>query len=292
VTTSLATATVSPQTNWSNGYEALALLDSDKDGRVANKELEPVALWFDTNRDAKVDSGEIRTASSEGITALFFREPLQEGESKDLSLDVGFERVVNGVTETGKSIDWYADVFSSEKEAGEALLAMAATSATNSIVSAKVPEEWMENPGAFRANKAMSHASDVGGYWVWWQHEDKDGEQHPGAFAFHQSPDGTIKGFSVVEAQLGANEAGLRSVVRPMPTVGSSKRLADGRHQIAFNVLDQFGNSAGKSIAELSADGLRLTGRTEQTTEFMKDGKYQSASVSYSWMASKFTEKK
>lgn len=109
---------------WSNGYEALGLLDSDHDGRIAKAELEPLSLWFDKNRDARFDVGEVQSLASVGITALYYHNPLGQPGSKDIGLEVGYERVVEGRVVHGRSVDWFGETFSSKAEAAQALGAM------------------------------------------------------------------------------------------------------------------------------------------------------------------------
>jgi hypothetical protein len=275
---------------WRNGFEALALMDSDKNGRVETSELLPLALWFDKNRDAKVDKGELKSLQSEGVTALFYQNPSALPGSKDMELLIGFERVVNGEKIIGRSVDWYTDVFSSAKEAGDALLAMADASPSQNFASNHLSGEWLRDPGAFQPNKPKDHAKDVGGFWVWWQDKDELGVDHPGGFVLNQGKDGTVKGFSVVESVLAKNSMGHRAAVRAYPTIGTTSVDGSGATQYTFSVHDQFGKAVGSNKAELSKDGLSLNGTTEQKVEFMKDGKWQSASVSYSWRASKFTD--
>jgi hypothetical protein len=109
---------------WSNGYEALALLDTNHDGKVAGAELESLALWFDKNRDARSDAGEVKSLASVGITALYYQNPSGLPGSKDIGLEVGFERVVDGRVVHGRSVDWYGESFASKAEAAQALGAM------------------------------------------------------------------------------------------------------------------------------------------------------------------------
>jgi hypothetical protein len=274
--------------DWSNGYEALAILDANKDERISGDELSDISLWFDENQDARVDAGELKSIASHGVTALFFSEPKQLGTAKDLQIEVGYERVVDGVTTTGSSVDWYSEAFSSEQEAASALLAMADANpvGTSLVDNSYTPEEWMREPEKFTPNTPTNVKADIGGYWVWWQSKEKDGEKHPGAFAFRQGTDGVLRGFSLAEANLSANDEGLRSVVRAMPSLGKVEKLNE-ELSVSFDVLNEFGQPQGKSTARLSADGLHLTGTTKQTVEFMKDGKFQSTEVAYEWQATK-----
>jgi hypothetical protein len=275
---------------WSNGYQALALLDIDRDGKIKGKELAPLALWFDKDKDAQVDTGELRSLAKENITALFYKDPKKIGTGDDVGLDVGFEKTVNGVVTIGKSLDWYTEVFSSEKEAGEALMAMGLGYQGLALSEKREPEEWMREPGLFKPRKATDSTSDVSGYWVWWQDKDEQGEKHPGIFAFNQGAKGKVQGFSVIESVLDTNDSGLKSAVRAIPALGKSSLNQKGERTLTFSVLNEFGAQAARNSAVVSADGFSMNGTTEQRTEFLKDGKMQSASVKYSWRATKFRD--
>ena len=61
------------RTPWGNGYEALALLDSNRDGKLSGKELKDLALWFDQNRDGVSQPGEVKSLSALGVTALYYK---------------------------------------------------------------------------------------------------------------------------------------------------------------------------------------------------------------------------
>jgi hypothetical protein len=60
-------------TFWENGYQALAALDDDRDGRLAGKELAGLALWHDANGNGACDPGEVRPLAEWGIVALSCR---------------------------------------------------------------------------------------------------------------------------------------------------------------------------------------------------------------------------
>ena len=55
---------------FADGYEKLARLDADGDGRVAGAELDGLALWVDADSDARFDAGEQRSLADEGVIAL------------------------------------------------------------------------------------------------------------------------------------------------------------------------------------------------------------------------------
>ena len=54
---------------FAHGYEKLATLDLNKDGKVSDMELQGLAAWID-NGDAKVQDGELKTLADIGITEL------------------------------------------------------------------------------------------------------------------------------------------------------------------------------------------------------------------------------
>jgi len=55
---------------WDTGYEALAALDDDRDGRLSGKELAGLALWHDANGNGVSDAGEVKPLADYGIVAL------------------------------------------------------------------------------------------------------------------------------------------------------------------------------------------------------------------------------
>ena len=56
-----------------DGYDALSLLDDDRDGQVAGAELEGLALWRDADGDGISQPGEVKPVQSWGIQALSTR---------------------------------------------------------------------------------------------------------------------------------------------------------------------------------------------------------------------------
>lgn len=55
---------------WNNGYDALAALDDDRDGTLAGKELEGLAIWQDLNRNGISERGEVKPLEDWGIVAI------------------------------------------------------------------------------------------------------------------------------------------------------------------------------------------------------------------------------
>ena len=54
---------------YGSGYEKMAQLDADGDGRLAGQELDGLELWVD-NGNACVDAGELRSLADFGVTEL------------------------------------------------------------------------------------------------------------------------------------------------------------------------------------------------------------------------------
>jgi tetratricopeptide (TPR) repeat protein len=55
---------------WENGYQALAALDDDRDGMLAGKELEGLAIWQDLNGNGISERGEVKPLAEWGIVAI------------------------------------------------------------------------------------------------------------------------------------------------------------------------------------------------------------------------------
>ncbi len=55
---------------YDHGYEAMAALDFDNNGKLENTELAGLMIWQDKNTNAVVDDGELLTLESLGITSL------------------------------------------------------------------------------------------------------------------------------------------------------------------------------------------------------------------------------
>jgi|GEM_PF-4776133 len=91
---------------WDNGYEALASFDRDGDGIVSGGELSEISLWFDKNRDGISQTGEIVSLEEAGVTKLFFKTDKTDLLTGDIHASVGYERVIDGETLIGASVDW------------------------------------------------------------------------------------------------------------------------------------------------------------------------------------------
>lgn len=279
-------------TLWSTGFEALETLDKDRDGKVSRGELAPLALWFDRNRDAKVDAQELVSLESRGVVALYYRGATSGKDSKDLTLELGYDRIVDGKLVHGRSIDWYAETFSSQTEALQALGAMASAAGGTKVKESSpssLRANWKQDPLGFAPHRASDHNRDLSGFWRWYLKDD-NGIKHPGAFALEQLPSGQLKGFSVVETVLEENGQQIRSAATFLPLEGIASRGDNGDTELILTVTDPTSGAQAKSTATLHEDGIVILGKTTQNFLFAeRDEKAKkSAILSYEWVAQKF----
>ena len=230
---------------WDNGYEALSLLDTNHDGKLSAKELDPLALWFDKNHDGVSQPGEVVSLSSLGVTALYYRPDSTDPKSGDIRADLGYERLVNGKLVKGASVDWFAQTFSTKQEATAALSAIfqeerktTEAAADELRARAAAAHDRLQDPLKFSPHQAKNHQEDLSGYW-YWTVKEKNGDKHPGIFAFEQLGEHELTGYSIVEAQLAKNDKSLRSAVSALPATGTVSRDKDGRLQLVMKILDR-----------------------------------------------------
>jgi len=58
---------------WSNGYEALAALDDNRDGELRGEELQGLAVWHDANGNGEAEPGEVKSLGEHDIIAVSCR---------------------------------------------------------------------------------------------------------------------------------------------------------------------------------------------------------------------------
>ena len=86
---------------WQDGYQALAALDDNADGRLSGLELREIGVWFDRNSDGISEPGEVVPAIGYGIAAISCRST--GTESGMLASRTGI-RMASGAT--FQSWDW------------------------------------------------------------------------------------------------------------------------------------------------------------------------------------------
>jgi hypothetical protein len=97
-----------------NGYEALSILDDNRDGQLTGDELQGIAIWIDKNGDGISQPGELLTLEQAGITAIGVgAAPDADGT---LANSAGI-RFADG--QTVKSFDWVTIPVDSESQQGK-----------------------------------------------------------------------------------------------------------------------------------------------------------------------------
>ena len=59
-----------PHGQYADGFDKLAIEDTNNDGEISGEELDVLAIWTDRNSNTTIDAGEISTIASHGITSL------------------------------------------------------------------------------------------------------------------------------------------------------------------------------------------------------------------------------
>jgi hypothetical protein len=275
---------------WNNGYEALAVLDVNNDGTVDGTELDSLSLWLDKDRDAEVDQVELVTVKSFGIQALYFRNPTKVADSKDLRLEVGFDRLVDGKLVSGSSVDWFSESFASKEDALHSLGVIVGAPILDEVEKSS-DENWKLNPLKFAPHEAKNHAEDLSGFWMW-HLPDEYGVKHPSMFSFEQTGENTFHGFSIVETPLEKNGGGLHTSVVVLPLEGQFSKKPNGETEIAFQIIDIRGGVTATTTATLTENGVVLQGKTTQTfSRHVEEGIEKSATINYDWVAQKFVKR-
>jgi hypothetical protein len=252
---------------WKDGFEALATLDANGDGQIAGSELDAISLWFDANRDAVSQEGEVKTASDAGLSALFFTP---DGEHEGVVVAKrGFERKVNDKTVVGAAVDWtereLVDTISLALDHAHSLSAEQDAPSRVDGTSEVVPTTQRVG----RVNPRLI------GSWAW---EVKQPAAGAGFLEFSQDESGSVMG--VTFSQLGflgipnAREQVFFSYFAV--EAGESSKNPEIRFQVNGMEGAKLNNTA-----VLSDDGETLSGRTVVAgSEVSQTGSYE-----YQWVA-------
>ncbi len=266
-------------TPWRDGYEALASLDANGDGMVSGPELEPLGLWFDKNQDAVSQTGEVKSLAEAGVTKLFYRSNRVDGKTSSIFADKGFERVENGKTITGGSVDWFADTAATPGELiGKHVLSadsLKAEPVENIVPAPAAPE-------AQPAAKAEKAQDPLAGIWQWSLSEQPSAGIQ-GYLIFSVNPSARqLRGYSLVGNSFAYTPKDVASeVVHVFGVEGGFEAAENGKR--AVNFTSKLGGTRIRTEAELSSDGKMLTATT--SAYIQKDRKYQK--VTYRWTALK-----
>jgi hypothetical protein len=272
---------------WTNGYEALAALDTDGDGAVRGAELQPLGLWFDNNQDAVSQPGEVRSMAEAGVTALYYRVDSQDPVNGVLRAELGFERRENGRIVHGPSVDWFADTAATPAVLAAKYIFLA-PSASSPEQLAEPEKNELPRPRTTEIPAAAlpdSAESPFTGAWAWTYDEGnidisiKGKTQGYLAFGV-SSNDSVVSGVSI---------AGMPFQHSPQNKLGGridvfrfqGQQNIDGNGQPVISYSMKVGNSTLHTTVNISADRTTLHGTSTAYTSVNR----QARKVVYNWTA-------
>ncbi len=274
---SLVNFTSETKTTWENGFEALATLDQDFDGKISGSELAPLALWFDKNRDGISQEGEVRRLDTVGIKSLGYAVDKEDLINKSVESSKGFTREVNGKLVTGRVVDWSAEGSDSQFN----LL-------TNHLLG-KDTQALKLN--VEKTNKDSVYASEgvedskVSGVWSWNIDNAKDEVNQTENGFFLLSSDGKeLKGQTLMQVPFAIDD-GKKAMPNLMVNFsqfnGTQTKNADGSVTIKFTTKS--------AAAEINNTAKILPNNTmsgESVVKMKEDG--ATKTIKYTWTAKKF----
>ena len=276
---SLVDDAASAQQKWSDGYEALETLDANGDRKITGEERAPLGLWFDANRDGISQPGEVRTLDEAGVTSVSTEATGTDGTGNTFAQN-GYERYEGGQILSGKSVDWRGEALDGKYELLSHLLVDAAFNPP-----AAVPQAAPALPSVH--GKPAADAPSLNGIWHW-RAIDVKGISNPlpeGLFTL-KDEGGRIGGHSFVESSFIPEYTPARRRLDIYALEGT-KFVSDEKLKIQFAVTEPLaGRASVTSEAEVSPDGMRLTGRTAAKVSY--HGK--PITVTYDWVAERYPD--
>ena len=203
-------AALAPQktTAWKNGFEALAQLDNDGDGTISSGELEPLGLWFDENRDAISQEGEVRTLKEVGIESLKVTYDTVDSKTGDVISSVGYTRRVDGKLVSGPSVDWITRGGSSNKDLvlGSILENSPAIQNDTAALGSVLEENSRAEDTLIKSAAALKAHTAITGTWMVRIDGDKPEEGLSSILMFNGGEGKELSGLTLIE--MGTSTAG------------------------------------------------------------------------------------
>jgi hypothetical protein len=261
-------------TPWRDGYEALSSLDLDHDGGISKGELADLGLWFDYNRDGVSQPGEVKLPSEVSLTVVFYAPDGRENGA--LVATTGFERVEEGRTIRGGSIDWLEH----EVRDAAALSLGQVPSINPSIPRTLTQSESMRRDQSSSVSNVAMEPQDAGslgvaGTWKW----SIDSKPEQVGFLSFESQDDGISGVTILPLMLQGLQRSAAQIAFSH-FVGTANKERSGDTTVAFKV-DGIDGAVIDNVATLSADGKLLRGTaTVSGSTLSRTGVYQ-----YTWTA-------
>jgi hypothetical protein len=262
-------------TPWKNGYEALETLDLNMDGKVAGKELEPLALWFDKNQDAVSQPGEVQAIEKAGVSALFYSDAKALPNGRNLYLGKGYEGSLAGKDNSGTSVDWYARSANTRHELVGELMAR--------DIGVSGDKKKAQEPAT---HASFKHRPFMGVY-AWTDgKEEKSAAQ--GVLTFREKAPGVITGRSIIEMPLAeewAKKTGAAFMAKSANLSGTIERKGESL-VLVFQVEGQ----ATRTESTITLDMEGKVGKGSSKA-FTREQSGEKTALSYTWTAErKFPE--
>lgn len=262
-------------TQWRNGFEPLATLDHDGDTFLTGAELKPLALWFDENRNGVSEAGEVRSLHSMGVTKINTSFDVTDSATGALRSTKGFERVVDGTTIRGESVDWYGG---SSRDPFE-LLSRTAQGQANPTGQPHDSQPNTPRDATITEHRASHVQGSLSGVWAFTIHEQASPKGIPsGYLVLSDSPkrDGVI-GYSIVTRGFRVIGTPESSGVASLYSLEGHKRRGGVGGGIELSFLLEHEGAPLHSEATIDPTLTTMQGRSTVTV----DG----AELSYTWTA-------
>jgi hypothetical protein len=258
-------------TPWTHGFEALQLLDSNRDNKLSGDELSELGLWFDNDQDAQSQPGEVRSLQQVGITHLFLSDVITNTGNRSFEIKKGFTAHTDGKDVTGRAIDWFGEGSDSQHE----LLAK------HVLFS---PGKGSGSSEPLRDSEKAPVVGDIWseGVWAWTLRESEDSLNRSGFFAL-SIKNGIISGSTISETGLAISSGGIPgglSSIHFSALHGTAQSISkDGAIRLSFSTTTRSGII--ESHASLSHDGTTLYG----TSTARMEGDASNKNITYGWTA-------
>lgn len=269
---------VKGSSTWEHGYEALGSLDVDGNGEVSGEELQPLGLWADANQNGVSEPGEVTPIRARGITKLFYNVKSGSNGVADIHLAKGFERVVDGVTREGRSVDWMSPRSSSPY----GLMGKVNLLGDDEFdIASEVRTVLNEQPSQGDSNSVGAYSNGRRLYGAWeWKLDGDTGNAAFGTMIFVPTKEGKVRGINMAVVAPPAEN--------PWPDVAGFMQVASFGIDVKSDGSAEFvsvapGGSFLRNTIKASGDPNRLVGTTKASTKV--DGK--EVTVSYKWTAKK-----
>ena len=272
---------------WKDGYEALASLDKNRDGKLSGEELKNLSLWFDKNQNGIAEKGEVVDIREAGVLELYYQKDPDNVMTTNIAASKGYLRKVGDTEEIGASVDWFSGQYETRGDAEAAIKRDGNTFKVQQteqlqgnifVQSAKKAAGMMEEN--VDTTKGSVSSDGLGGTWTWVTDEKSfvptvKGEIPPGGTLALNVEGNKLTGQSVATRLLNPNSFGGKQMVMIFILDGEVQNT-DGITRAVFRIDNE--GSITETTVELSKDGKTLHGVTRTATGSLQP-------VHYTWTA-------